>query len=996
MANNEAFNALQREALSQLLTSIGVKAENLSDEVDAGIKKWRLNRFGSTNPNTVKDQIESVVDKFRMHNFTAQADDFDDHLDNFIDRALVKGKSGNSDLHWEILHFLLEMSNSPTQAAEIKNPAKKANASIEEQSEESEDSENSNSEEFDNGDRWDDKLSTWSEVTKSDEGEDNEDLPEENQRSGFPEIPKKFKEFKRIDRVYNLAEEFQKVADKHPTRQVYPVGEQPWKGEKTMGKLYGEVMDHVPINGTLEYWIEQTNLLHKKGYGKGFDKTKYIVANERQCQVWLCDSCMGMTENHLVIWNEEKQQASINEFILVQHTAPEWHGYIKRLLPLITNVRKVRDFFWGLTGSTRHENKFFRPAFLDFDIQLMDLLQSRVFVFFRRWRNHAMTKHTLCSTDLLVSSAMKQIFEEGMKITEIALEVISVDRSANPCDISSRTLSILFKHLPIIHKSYESFAAEYSFLLKKCMWRYVNCIQLFASQRSFIKVVPTFPLRFTDVDKDSENFIDECVARSNNFPIPPLEPALSLLYEIMRMRAVLQNWGVEERFSDRTFMLENAFEEHWDELSDKYFGRRNVLDDAYLSTRVWVSYEEKKFTKEQLESFGPFAERMKQLNKKKVYHRPEKSTDWKAIIRKPSKGNFNFKMSRGAALNCGETNPWHKEFLKPIMAHLRSQYKCYKAQLAEIDLQRYVDAHIDFFLGDMGDHVNDIAWLLMDKSLGGKLHSSLVEEVIEQCPRFHKFEFDIKIEQSSPKSALERLHIAFKMPPMLKTIISDSCQERYLRIYRRMILMACASIGVSGRFADKKNRAREEEEYSEESSAFTEDEADEIYMQRHLQLILPTFAHAFQIAIIQPLVKQFRENAARSDTIFDLIKYHKEMVAKLETAVFFEETPVIGKKVLTILKIAKDFERNHHKRSTQEEFVKTCADLRMLTKSIHDKLVDERTRSLFQGMSEVLYYTDVRNQARNNALSAAMKFKGAHKNAQIFFPSVGTPVKKNL
>ena len=87
--------------------------------------------------------------------------------------------------------------------------------------------------------------------------------------------------------------------------------------------------------------------------------------------------------------------------------------------------------------------------------------------------------------------------------------------------------------------------------------------------------------------------------------------------------------------------------------------------------------------------------------------------------------------------------------------------------------------------------------------------------------------------------------------------------------------------------------------------AFTENEADEIYMQRHLQLILPTFAHAFQIAIIKPLVKQFREKAARSDTIFDLIKYHKEMVAKLETAVFFEETPVIGKKVLTILKIAK-------------------------------------------------------------------------------------------
>ena len=65
------------------------------------------------------------------------------------------------------------------------------------------------------------------------------------------------------------------------------------------------------------------------------------------------------------------------------------------------------------------------------------------------------------------------------------------------------------------------------------------------------------------------------------------------------------------------------------------------------------------------------------------------------------------------------------------MDHLQSQYKCYKAQLAEIDLQRYVDAHIDFFLGDMGDHVNDIAWLVMDKSLGGQqLHPSLVEEVL--------------------------------------------------------------------------------------------------------------------------------------------------------------------------------------------------------------------------------------------------------------------------
>ena len=72
MANNEAFNALQREALSRLMTSIGVSSDKLSDEVDAGIKMWRLHRFGSTNPNTVKDQIESVVDKFRRHNFTAR------------------------------------------------------------------------------------------------------------------------------------------------------------------------------------------------------------------------------------------------------------------------------------------------------------------------------------------------------------------------------------------------------------------------------------------------------------------------------------------------------------------------------------------------------------------------------------------------------------------------------------------------------------------------------------------------------------------------------------------------------------------------------------------------------------------------------------------------------------------------------------------------------------------------------------------------------------
>ena len=72
MANNEAFNALQREALSRLMSSIGVSSDKLSEEVDAGIKQWRLHRFGTTNPNTVKDQIDSVGDKFRMHNFTAQ------------------------------------------------------------------------------------------------------------------------------------------------------------------------------------------------------------------------------------------------------------------------------------------------------------------------------------------------------------------------------------------------------------------------------------------------------------------------------------------------------------------------------------------------------------------------------------------------------------------------------------------------------------------------------------------------------------------------------------------------------------------------------------------------------------------------------------------------------------------------------------------------------------------------------------------------------------
>ncbi|CBY16419.1 unnamed protein product, partial [Oikopleura dioica] len=112
------------------------------------------------------------------------------------------------------------------------------------------------------------------------------------------------------------------------------------------------------------------------------------------------------------------------------------------------------------------------------------------------------------------------------------------------------------------------------------------------------------------------------------------------------------------------------------------------------------------------------------------------------------------------------------------------------------------------------------------------------------------------------------------------------------------------------------------------------------------------------MAIIQPLVQRFREKTVRYDTIFDLIECHKDMIAKLETAVFFEETPVIGKQVSKILKIAKDFERNHREKSTREEFVRTCANLRTLTKTIHEKMNNERTSLLFQGMSEVLYYTD--------------------------------------
>ena len=104
---------------------------------------------------------------------------------------------------------------------------------------------------------------------------------------------------------------------------------------------------------------------------------------------------------------------------------------------------------------------------------------------------------------------------------------------------------------------------------------------------------------------------------------------------------------------------------------------------------------------------------------------------------------------------------------------------------------------------------------------------------------------------------------------------------------------------------------------------------------------------------------------------------------------------------------SSDFERNHHEKSTREDFVRTCANLRRLTKTIHEKIDNERIGFLFQGMSEVLYYTDskfltlscfkiflVRNESRKFQLTAAMKFKGANKNAQIFFPSLGTPVKK--
>ena len=86
---------------------------------------------------------------------------------------------------------------------------------------------------------------------------------------------------------------------------------------------------------------------------------------------------------------------------------------------------------------------------------------------------------------------------------------------------------------------------------------------------------------------------------------------------------------------------------------------------------------------------------------------------------------------------------------------------------------------------------------------------------------------------------------------------------------------------------------------------YTEEELAEFRMRRHIQMIIPQFAHAFKMAIIQPNVARFREKTARSDTIFDLIECHKKMVAQLETAIFFEETPVIGKQVLKIMKIAK-------------------------------------------------------------------------------------------
>ena len=64
------------------------------------------------------------------------------------------------------------------------------------------------------------------------------------------------------------------------------------------------------------------------------------------------------------------------------------------------------------------------------------------------------------------------------------------------------------------------------------------------------------------------------------------------------------------------------------------------------------------------------------------------------------------------------------------------------------------------------------------------------------------------------------------MPPMLKTIISDSCQERYQRIFRRMVLMECANIGVKKGLSELKNSARENpiaDEFEEPSSGFKQD-----------------------------------------------------------------------------------------------------------------------------------------------------------------------------
>jgi hypothetical protein len=57
------------------------------------------------------------------------------------------------------------------------------------------------------------------------------------------------------------------------------------------------------------------------------------------------------------------------------------------------------------------------------------------------------------------------------------------------------------------------------------------------------------------------------------------------------------------------------------------------------------------------------------------------------------------------------------------------------------------------------------------------------------------------------------------MPPMLKTIISDSCQERYQRIFRRMVLLECANIGVKKGFSEKKNSTREIVDDNEEPSS---------------------------------------------------------------------------------------------------------------------------------------------------------------------------------